>query len=63
MNIMHYESLTNDKTLNIDIPDVALQYSPSSPLAELNRTRKILLVLTGIEFVSFIKQSMTYFLS
>jgi len=52
---MHYETLTNEKKLNIDMNDLTVQYSTISELTELNRTRKILLTLTGIELVSFIK--------
>jgi hypothetical protein len=52
---MNYETLTNEKKLNIDMNDLTLQYSPIFQLTELNRTRKILITLTGIEFVSFIK--------
>ena len=52
---MHYESLTNDKKVYVDMSDVTFQDSTNSQLAELNRTRKILIILTSIEFVSSIK--------
>lgn len=52
---MHYKSLTNDKKTNIEMPDAAFQCSPNSQLVEINRTRRILLAVTAIEFVSFIK--------
>ncbi len=55
MDTMHYESFSYDKKLNIDMPDMAFQCLPTSQLTTLNRTRRILLSLTWIEFVSFQK--------
>jgi hypothetical protein len=52
---MHYKPLTNDKKGNIEMPDASFQCSPTFQLVELNRTRRILLFLTGIQFVSFMK--------
>ncbi len=51
---MHYKPLTNDTKVNIELPDAAFQGSQVSQLVQLNRTRKILLFLTGIQFVSFL---------
>jgi hypothetical protein len=50
---MHYKPLTNDKKVNIEMPDAAFQCLPMPQLVELNRTRKILLFLAAIQFVSF----------
>jgi hypothetical protein len=57
---MYYESLTKNKKSNINISDEEFQYSLTSQLADLNRTRKILITLTSIEFVSCIKQRVCF---
>lgn len=49
---MSYQSLTKEKKTSIELPDVAFQSSSLSQLIELNHTRRIVLLLTGIQFVS-----------
>ncbi len=61
MNMMHYQSLTNEKKVKIDMPDEVFLPSSISQLTELNRTRRIVLLLTGIQFVSFVKRRIRYF--
>ena len=49
---MSYQSLTNEKKISMELPDAAFQCPSISQLIELNHTRRILLLLTGIQFVS-----------
>ncbi len=50
---MDSEAPTKNEKLNMDIADSTIQYASVSQLAQINRTRKILLLLTFIEFVSY----------
>ena len=61
MDTMHYESFTYDKNLNMDMPDMSFQCLPTSQLAKLNRTRKILISLIAVELVSIQKNKYNIF--
>lgn len=54
---MHYEPLKNDKKTCIDMSNVTFQYPTNPQLIELNRTRKILTILTTFELVTLIEKN------